>query len=176
MTRTFAIFSILALFSLQATAATVYKYTDESGNLVFTDEPTEGAEKMDVKPVATIPAIPVPAADTSDTTTPTEFKYDKVTIITPSNDEHFINNGGQVSVQVALSPALRKNDKLQLKFNGTNHGKLQRSPSFKLDNLDRGEYATQVVVVDNKGKEIGSSETVTFYVKRSAAGPKKSPK
>lgn len=173
--RTPIILAILALFSLQAMAATVYRYKDENGNIVFTDAPTEGADKLDVQPVPTIPAIQVPPTDTTPAAAPTEFKYNKVTIILPSNDEHFINNGGQVSVQVAVSPALRKTDKLQLIFNGTPYGEGQRAATFKLENLDRGEYATQVAVVDNHGKEVGKSDVVTFYVKRSSA-PKKTPK
>lgn len=176
MIRTSVLIAVLALFGAFAQAATVYKYKDASGNLVFTDEPTDGAEKLDVQPVPTIPAIKVPQNDDTPEAAPTEFTYSNVTIIIPSDGEHFINNGGQVSVQVALSPALRKNDKLQLIFNGAPYGDLQRANTFKLDNLDRGEYAAQVAVLDNKGKEIGRSETVVFYIKRSAVGPKKQPK
>ncbi|HAG92760.1 MAG TPA: hypothetical protein DCL78_01480, partial [Gammaproteobacteria bacterium] len=39
MIRTPAIVAILALISTPVLAAKVYKYTDDSGNTVFTDEP-----------------------------------------------------------------------------------------------------------------------------------------
>ena len=177
MIRTPAILAILALAATPTLAATVYKYKDPSGNTVFTDEPVEGAEKMDVQPVPTIPAIIPKVEPTPETAPAAEFAYNKMTIIIPSDGEHFINNSGQVTVQVALSPNLRKTDKLQLVFNGTPYGKPQNGTTFKLNNLDRGEYVAQVSAIDNHGKEVGKSDSVTFYVKRSAVGgPKKQPK
>lgn len=174
MIRTPAIVAILALISTPVLAAKVYKYTDDSGNTVFTDEPVKGAEELDVQPVPTIPAI-IPKVDTAPATeTEAEFSYNKMTIILPGDGEHFVNNGGEVTVQVALSPALRNTDKLQLFFNGSAYGEPKRTNTFKLSNLDRGEYAAYVAAIDNKGKEVGKSDTVTFYVKRSAVGgPKK---
>lgn len=177
MIRTPAILTILALAATPALAATVYKYKDASGNTVYTDEPVDGAEKMDVQPVPTIPAVIPKPTPTPEAEPAADFTYNKMTIIIPTDGEHFINNGGQVKVQVALSPALRKTDKLQLIFNGAPHGSPQKGTTFDLSNLDRGEYVAQVSALDNHGKEVGKSDSVTFYVKRSAVGgPKKQPK
>lgn len=170
MIRTPVILAILALLSTPVLAETVYKYKDASGNLVFTDEPVEGAEKMDVQPVPTIPAIIPKVTPAADTTPEVEFSYNKMTIIIPSDGEHFINNGGQVTVQVALSPALRSTDKLQLNFNGSAQGAPQKGNTFNLSNLDRGEYVAQVSAIDNHGKVVGQSDSITFYVKRTAIG------
>lgn len=177
MKLTSALLATLTLISAQALAATVYKYTDEQGNTVFTDEPVKGAEELDVKPVPTIPAIvpktTAPAPTTNDQSK--DFSYNKITIILPSDGEHFINNGGNVSVQVALSPAMRKNDKLQLIFNGSPYGEPQSTNTFQLENVSRGEYVAEVVAINNKGKEVGRSESITFYIKRSAI-PQKAPR
>ncbi len=172
MIRTPAILATLALICTPVLAAeTVYKYKDASGNTVFTDEPVDGAERMDVEPVPTVPAvIPKPTPAPEATPTEKDFSYNKMTIIIPSDGEHFVNNGGNVTVQVALSPSLRKTDKLQLVFNGSPHGKPQKGNTFNLSNLDRGEYVAQVNAINNKGKEVGKSDTVTFYVRRSAIG------
>jgi len=178
-TRTTALMAILALISTPVLAAKVYKYTDSNGNLVFTDEPVKGAEELDVQPVPTIPAL-VPQPKPADAGAPADssgpFAYSKMTIILPSDGEHFVNNGGTVSVQVALSPALRKTDKLQLYFNGNPQGEPQRATTFNLSNLDRGEYSAQVAAINNQGKEIGRSDSVTFYIRRSAASPKPTPR
>ncbi|RLU01857.1 DUF4124 domain-containing protein [Ketobacter sp.] len=176
MIRTPVILTLLALVAVPATAETVYKYKDASGNTVFTDEPTEGAEKMDVQPVPTIPAI-IPKIDTAPVAAPEDdkFSYNKMTIIIPSDGEHFINNGGQVTVQVAVSPNLRNNDKVQLVFNGVPYGKPQRATTFNISNLDRGEYVAHVSAIDNHGKEVGKSDSITFYVKRSAVAPTLAP-
>ncbi len=80
------IFVILFGITLSAHGATVYRYTDENGNTVFTDEPVEGAKKLDVKPIATVPAIPVPQPTPAP---PKEepFKYTSIKITNPSNEQ-----------------------------------------------------------------------------------------
>ena len=148
-------------------AEKVYKYTDENGNTVFTDAPTKGAEEMIVEPVATVPAIPVsrtPANSQDEEEKP--FEYEQIVISQPENEANFINNGGQFDVKVSLKPNLRKTDKIQLYLN--NEAKLtpQQSTSYSFDNMDRGNYTAMVKILNASGETIGSSDPVTFYVKR----------
>ncbi len=155
----------LLLSAASVPAETVYKYVDENGNLVFTDEPRKGAEALDIKPVATMPALP---------TTPPQrekavagpFHYNKVLIVSPENQHNFINESDPIVVQVAVSPNLRTDDRVQLLLNGAPRGAPISSTSFTLDNLERGEYQAQVKILDKDGKEMGSSDSVTFQVKR----------
>ena len=165
-----ALIAVLALIGPSLQAATVYKYMDEDGNLVFTDEPVEGAEKLNVQPVPTVPAVPVPASSGEPQQQEKPFSYNQITIVTPSAGENFVNNGGKVTIQVAMSPELRPSDKLQLYFNGEPKGKPQSSTVFDFNNLYRGEYVTRVVAVNEAGEQLGQSDTITFYVRRSAIG------
>lgn len=167
MARFLAVLCIAIAICLPAQAAKVYKYTDENGNTVFTDEPVKGSEEMDVKPVATIPAIPVPKSEPAPSKE-AEFEYSKVEITQPAHEENFINNQGTVTVQVAIAPNLRPGDAIQLYFNGVPQSKPGKTTNFPFNNLDRGEYITHAVIFDKAGKQVGKSEPVTFFVRRSA--------
>ena len=159
---------LLALFAIQTSSATtVYKYIDENGNLVFTDEPRKGAEELDVQPVPTVPAIPIPAPPPAKEK-PKDFKYNKIVIVSPEDQKNFINAVDPVVVQVALSPNLRDGDKIQLLLNGEPKGTPISSTQFTLDNLDRGAYAASVQILDKEGNEVGSSPSISFFIKRNS--------
>ena len=168
MTRMFALLGLALFICSPVQAEKVYKYTDESGNIVFTDEPVKGAEEMDVKPVATVPAIPVPQNTAPTSTEEAPFKYTKVAVTKPNNEENFINNEGNVTVQIAIAPNLRAGDAVQLYFNGIPKGDPGSRTTFPFENLDRGEYVTQAVIFDKEGKEMAKSDPITFYVRRAA--------
>ena len=42
--------------------STIYKHVDESGHVTYTNKPMKGAVAMELDPIITIPATPVPAA------------------------------------------------------------------------------------------------------------------
>lgn len=51
----------LAVLPALATAQ-VYKQVDPSGRVIYTDKPAEGAQKLDLPPVTTVPAVKPPQA------------------------------------------------------------------------------------------------------------------
>lgn len=157
---------LVSLFCLQtAFAEKIYKYVDEHGNTVFTDEPRKGAEVLDVQPVPTVPAFQVPPT-APERPKPGPFKYNKVVIVSPAHQDNFINETAPIMVQVALSPALRQTDRLQLMLNGAPHGEPVSGTQFTLNELPRGQYSATVNIVGQNGEVLGTSDTVEFYVKR----------
>jgi len=167
MARTLLALLVLLTAWRPALAETVYKYVDENGNTVFTDEPRKGAEQMDVKPIPTVPALPTQAPQKQPAAAG-PFQYNKILIVSPEDQHNFINETDPVVVQAAVSPNLRTADRVQLMLNGSPHGSPISSTAFTLDSLDRGEYKAQVRILDKDGKELGISDTVTFQVKRNS--------
>lgn len=156
-------------------AETVYKYVDKNGNLVFTDEPTAGAEALDVKPVATMPALPTTPPQ-REVASAGPFAYNRIVIVSPENQHHYVNETEPVVVQGAVSPNLRTDDRVQLLLNGAARGAPISSLTFTLDNLERGEYRAQISILDKDGQSMGTSDAVTFQVKRfSRLMPKAAP-
>ena len=54
---------LCALAAAGPAAAQVYKQVDPSGRVIYTDKPAEGAQKLDLPPVTTVPAVKPPAKD-----------------------------------------------------------------------------------------------------------------
>ena len=146
-------------------AADVYVTYDEFGNPIFSDQPTEGAKKMEVEDVMTIPAFkgPPPSGPRPEPAEP----YRQVSISSPKNDETYFRAEGNVVVQATVVPRLRPSDSIVIYMDGQEvySGK---STSFSLVELDRGTHTLTVSVVDGSGKEIKRSDPVTFHMRQAS--------
>ena len=160
---------IICLFFVYSTQAEVYKSVDENGNVVFTDKPGPDSEKVEVKEISVIEG---PKHEPFEYT-PRNKKdedgqgYKKLEITSPENDTAVRDNSGNVSVSVAIEPALNieAGDKLVLYMDG---GKAAEgvTTQFNVQNVDRGTHTFNVAVVDNGGKELKRSSTISFTIQR----------
>lgn len=152
-----------------ANSATVYKKLDENGNLVFSDEPFEGAEAIDVKPVPTINLNIPQSLSTPTPATPTTPKavtaYQSLSITSPQADSSLVNTGGLGTVKVSSQPALQGDHQYKLLINGEHKG-TQSNNSFSLDNLFRGAHTAVVQIIKSNGEVVKVSSPVTFYVRQ----------
>ena len=168
---TIFLISVLQLaFISSAQSATVYKKIDEKGNLVFSDEPFEGAEKIDVQPIPTINLHLPKALPLSNNTPPARPPaisppYASLSISSPINDSSIINTGGITTVNISSTPTLQNSHQYKLLVNGENKG-TQTSGSFPLSGLTRGAHTAVAQIVDSKGAAIKVSPPVTFYVRQ----------
>ena len=75
-TRLLSFVLVLAVLAVPETQAeTVYKYTNSKGEIVFTDQPTKGAQKIDIVPPPVIPLTPInlpPSTPPAPTTAPSQ--------------------------------------------------------------------------------------------------------
>ena len=164
-----------------ATAAQIYKHTDENGKVVFTDVPPrdgESAEKVEVEVTApnsfeTPEAIRVdPNAWIVDPEAESEvaaFNYQYSRITSPADDESVRENAGNVTLTAEIVPNLRTGDQLHLVIDSTVQ-QVTRTPHFNLTNVDRGTHVARVDVVDAAGKVLLSGQPSTFHLQRFAGG------
>jgi hypothetical protein len=159
--------SIVFIFSLCATAETVYRSVDENGNIIFSDKPSDGAEKIHVEDAQTI--SPPSAGPFKYTPTKKEQPqgYTDIAITSPANDTATRNNEGNVTVSVTLNPGLNsgKGDQLALYMDGAQVS-IGYLPQFELKNVDRGLHTLKASVIDASGKTIISSSPVSFTILR----------
>lgn len=156
--------------AVPAAAADVYKSTNAEGNVVFSDQPSPGAETIRIQETQTVPAD---RAGTFEYTPPAPeaFAYGKVAIEQPSNDEALRPEDKSVVVSVSLEPELRGGDSLVLMLDGREFA-AGRSKSFALAELDRGTHTVEAVVRENGGRVVARSAPVSFHVLRTAIPPK----
>jgi hypothetical protein len=165
----------LGLFALGVTAQEaqeaqeVYRWVDESGTVHFSDRPLEGDE--DAKPIV-LPraqtfesqAIAAPAAK-SDSDKKDSSGYDNLTILRPGALETLWATAGELEVEVALSPGLRRGHSVLLfldeqMVNGEAVGDL----TYKLTDVYRGTHALRAEVRDGRGKSVIQSSPTEFTV------------
>ncbi len=166
-------FSFLLLMVLASVAlAKVYKWTDNQGNVHFSDKPHRGAVEIDLPPVQTYspPEIPQPTDETPDAADEDGDTYEEVVILQPENGATIRNNQGLIPVQAKTVPELREGDQLQLIFDGQKMGSPQKLPSFTLNNVFRGTHTIAIQVIDAEGKELKTSDTVTVHMHRPRVG------
>lgn len=162
--------------------ASVYRYVDENGNVVFADHAIPGvnAQEITPSPAPAKPAKPLakpvtdpkkgaPATPEKATATaPAKIKYTEVLIRSPSNDEVAGNNDGVVSIDFSVTPPLRADlgHKLLALIDGVPAGKPTAASPLIVENMERGSHTLVLAVMEPKGELLGSSKAITFHIQR----------
>jgi hypothetical protein len=189
MNTRWLLLACLLAFASQAQEAKkeLWKWTDASGVVHYSDVPGPGAVKVDLAvtegqsrpapaPAAGAQGAPVKPAAAPGTT------YTSLEIWQPSNGESFFGADATVSVRMRSEPSVSGDDSLLLYLDG----KLVEGPTNSLDytlaNLDRGAHSVTATILDVKGKEKIRSQPVVFHIKQpttippAAVGPNVKPK
>ena len=161
---------LLMCLCAQAAGAT-YRWVDETGQVHFSDRPREGAVEVQLGGAQTYtqpkPSVNrfAPAPQDNKTATVAASPYASLRVVRPAPQETYRNIGGQLPVTLSLSPNLRVGHRVRVYYDG---GQLKSWPenmlSFTIPDIYRGEHNLRAVVVDAQGKEVASSEVVTFFV------------
>ena len=84
----------------------------------------------------------------------------------PLNNTTIAMGPGDFVVTAQISPTLGTDETLRLNMDGVPIGKAQRSSSWQLSNVFRGEHSLVVDRLQNGSRVISSSTPVTVYVLR----------
>lgn len=175
---------IIYLFAIQSVLAEVYKSVDENGNVIFTDQPSENAEKIHIKEVQTIETrkpqseetAPVEAGSDEGSEQDAEAgpEYTSVSITSPANDSAIRANDGNITISAAVLPSLKADAGHQLAlYMDSKLVSAGPGTQFSLSNVDRGTHNFSVAVIDKEGKElIRSAATSITILRHSVNQPK----
>ena len=161
----------LVLLPLCVSADSIYRTTDEEGNVVFTDAPSADggtAEAVSVQRTNTAaPPSPNSYPDSSGGggTEPDAPPYN-VAITSPVDETSFPMGPGNFSVSASIYPSLEKYESLQLFMDGEPWGSTQPSAFWDLTNVFRGAHDITVGVINADGETLATSEPVRVYVHR----------
>lgn len=89
-----------------------------------------------------------------------------IVIESPGSEETVHDNLGQVTVSVKVESADRASTPFafQAMVDGKPFGGVQRSPTFKLEGMERGEHTLRVQLLDSSGNLLAESQAVKFYM------------
>ncbi|MCS5712662.1 DUF4124 domain-containing protein [Candidatus Berkiella aquae] len=157
---------LLALiYSSAPFAETIYKGTDGSGRTIYSDQPFENSNKIEIESPQTYSAPPVTTK--IEPLTKSKAIVYQLSIVAPEQNQTFTNEITTIDVKVNITPTLQPGDKIQLLLNGQPYGTPSESTSFTLQSLFRGAYRVQAQVISAQtNQSIAQSNEVTFYQKR----------
>lgn len=167
-------FLVAMLFASLAGAQPVYESRDRAGP-VFSDLPSQGASEVKLPPANLMDSPQVAPVVIPRPEPGAASPYTDLQIIQPENGGTVHSNTGQISLAVAIEPALQtergdaiavKLDKAWLPTTRTTL-RFDISPSeWQQAAADNVEHQLEVIVVDGSGKALISSAPVRFYVHR----------
>jgi hypothetical protein len=162
------------------TTAQVYKKRNADGTVTYTDQPVQGAEKIEVeaapvtefaKPTVAAPteqpqASQAQPAQASADAVPTEFS---VTITSPEYQAPIRANNGQFDVLWQSEPErLPEGYQYELFVDGVKSWSGADSNQATLMDVARGERRIHLQIVDANGQAVARSDTLVVHVLRVA--------
>jgi hypothetical protein len=158
----------LCVFTNQSFAAPkkIYVWRDAKGVLVFSDTPQPSVNAEEIK--LNTNAIRMKAVDTSILYNDNKNKTIKFTleITSPIHEETIRDNTGSIHISGRIGPRFIPGHKVQLYLDGAKYGHPQASILFVIRNIDRGEHQLQLGLIDEKGKSIAKSKSITLFLHR----------
>jgi hypothetical protein len=157
----------------------IYKVVDKDGNVIYTDQrPSSDAEPMDLPELSVVKTDPVqplpgsaakPAGQQPEKPGTGELRRQLADfrILQPQQEETFWGTGNQVTVAWGSSQPVPEGLSARLYLDG----QAQEAPtagSVTLT-LDRGEHQVYVELLDQHGRRLLATDTVTFFVKQGSA-------
>lgn len=179
MLQTMRFAALLMLLFLLPVHAEIYRWIDDSGNVVFSDEPQPGAERVDLPPGTTYTPVDEEAAtdeilklspEDEDEAQQQDVPDYQIRIVAPANDESIWVNNGDVTVSMIVEPTLdaERGDQVILRLDGEPVSEPRNTTTFQLNNLSRGTHSLDATVVDSNGVALTSTGTVTFHLHRAS--------
>ncbi len=159
--------------------AQLYKGLDDEGNVVYSDQPFENAEKFtptSISVVDTPKRVAKPSKTTTDEEEVKAFKYTDFDITSPKNNETIWNNP-QLAVTLRLKPGLNTEEEhtAWLLMDGKVIVKNSQTTTMQIGRLERGAHQLQAQVRDKAGKVVVRSRPVVVHIQHYAL-PRKSPR
>jgi hypothetical protein len=164
---------ISLLFVCLPVSAEIYRWIDNEGNVIYSDQPNPKAEQIELSPTTTYsptvtvqPEINIVEEKSEDDLPVPPYE---LRIVSPGQNESIWVNSGNLSVTLIVEPVLdvERQDKIRLLLDGLEVG-VQASTTFQLKELSRGQHQLSAEVVDNSGKTLIQASSVTFQLHRAS--------
>lgn len=169
--RLVLLFPPVLLLAVAPAFAEIYRHRDANGNVVFTDQPPEDAEAVELGPVNTVPGAPAAQKTPAPATTPA-LAYGRLEITGIRNDDVLRNPDAPLLVRATPDVPLQSGHQLVYLRNGQVLD-TRNSPVLIIDGpaLERGSHTFTAEIRDAEGQVLIASEPLTLHVHRTTVPP-----
>ncbi len=150
-----------------STGDKIYTWIDKYGNRIYSDQPREGAEVMELQK-GTDYTPPVSAEPDWSTMKPkvisTGDSYSHFEIASPANDATIRNNNGVFQVALDIRPKLVKGHRIKLEVDGA--AVAGSSQIISLTNIDRGTHTLIAYILSTDNAVMATTKPVIVHLHR----------
>lgn len=163
-----ALFSLLLVLTAPALAQ-IYKYTDDKGNTVYTNQPPDGVavDSVDLPPANTVdiktPEALPPLSDEQQNAQQQQ-PYRSLAIGGIPDEQALRANNGTFIVNAQLNPPLQEGHQIRFLLDGMPQAAPSANTSLQLNNIDRGKHLLEVEVLS--GGKVVQRAKEQFTVQR----------
>jgi hypothetical protein len=151
---------------VNAATAKIYVWYNEKGQLVYSDTPRAGAEEITMKEGNVINSSSSIETQFLDINKKEILEKYKIIINSPENNAAIRDNTGSVFISAVVQPVFKRGLAIQLILDGKPYESPQSDTRFTLRNINRGEHTIKMQVLNEEGKIIALSKSITFYMHR----------
>ncbi len=164
---------IACLLGTQGLAQQAYRWTDENGQVHYSDRPVPGATEVRLsgaqgysaaRPPPQTPITPAEEPPLEDSAP----AYTVFNVVQPAQQATLWNIGTMLTVQVDVQPALRAGHRLGAYLDGQFINVGATGTEFQLTDVFRGLHDLQAVILDANGEEVLRSLPVSFMVQQTS--------
>jgi hypothetical protein len=149
----------------------IYKWTDASGLVHYSDQPVPGAEKIITSSgslngmISTASPGTAAGASAQKPVVP-GIGYNRFAITSPTPDQAFFGDEA-IGVHLALEPDLKPDQSITWHLNGKElEDQGTSATQFTLPHLDRGTYVIAATITDQKTGSSQTTDSVNFFVRQ----------
>jgi len=165
---------IACLLGSLVQAQQAYRWTDENGQIHYSDRPAPGATEVRLSgaqgyspATSTTQSAPTSPAEDEPAEDP-RAAYTVFNIVQPAQQETLWNIGATLNVQVDVQPALQAGHHLGAFLDGNLIDVGATGTQFQLTDVFRGLHDLQAVILDSSGEEVLRSLPVSFMVQQTS--------
>ena len=164
---------IACLLATQVLAQQAYRWTDENGQVHYSDRPAPGATEVRLSGAqgyspATAPPQAAPQAADAPPEEEAQAAYTAFNVVQPAQQETLWNIGTTLNVQVEIEPALQAGHHLGAYLDGQLVDVGATGTQFQLTDVFRGLHNLQAVILDANGEDVLRSLPVSFMVQQTS--------
>lgn len=156
---------LVLLLAAPAMAGEIYRHKDKFGNPVFTDQPPEDAEAVELGPVNTLPAAPRPAQPATPAPE-APAGYTQLRLVGPQSGTTLRNPTADIVFGVSTDAPLQAMHTFVFVHNGQVASR--GTTGFRLDPLERGEHEVVAEIRDEHDRVLIRSEPIVLQILRNA--------
>lgn len=148
----------------------IYQWTDEKGELHFSDKQQPGAEKRIVKEVQSYQPLNVNKKQSSPKTTENTQQTDQAKIyksiefLKPQDNETIRIASANLPVSLSIEPEMSENHLIQFYLDDKAVGTPQKELTYTYNDVYRGSHTLSASIQDQNGKTLLSTKAITIFM------------